>query len=83
MGVGYTIQAIAQKDAVPAHAAIIFSMEGVFAALAAWIIIGETLSWHAIGGCALVVLGCVLSQLVPGRRLISGKSQASSPNSGR
>lgn len=83
VGVGYTIQAIAQKDAVPAHAAIIFSMEGVFAALAAWIIIGETLSWHAIGGCALVVLGCVLSQLVPGRRLISGKSQASSPNSGR
>ena len=67
VGVGYAIQAIAQKDAVPAHAAIIFSMEGVFSAVAAWIIIGERLSWHAIGGCALVVLGCVLSQLLPGR----------------
>jgi len=83
VGVGYAIQAIAQKDAVPAHAAIIFSMEGVFSALAAWIIIGETLSLHAIWGCALVVLGCVLSQVAPLRRRMSGSSQASSPISGK
>lgn len=83
VGVGYGIQAIAQRDAVPAHAAIIFSMEGVFSALAAWLIIGETLSWHAIGGCALVVAGCLLSQLAPLRRRMSGSSQASSPISGR
>jgi drug/metabolite transporter (DMT)-like permease len=68
VGVGYAIQMTAQRDAVPAHAAIIFSMEGVFAALAAWALIGETLSWHAIGGCALVVVGCVVSQLMPARR---------------
>jgi drug/metabolite transporter (DMT)-like permease len=68
VGVGYAIQAVAQRDALPSHAALIFSMEGVFSALAAWIIIGETLSWHALGGCALVVLGCMLSQLMPGRR---------------
>jgi drug/metabolite transporter (DMT)-like permease len=83
VGVGYAIQAIAQKDAVPAHASIIFSMEGVFSALAAWIIIGETLSLHAIWGCALVVIGCVLSQVTPLRRRMSGSSQASSPISGR
>ena len=83
VGVGYAIQAIAQKDAVPAHAAIIFSMEGVFSALAAWIIIGETLSLHAIWGCALVVAGCVLSQVGPLRRRMSGSSQASSPISGK
>jgi drug/metabolite transporter (DMT)-like permease len=83
VGVGYAIQAIAQKIAVPAHVSIIFSMEGVFAALAAWIIIGETLTWHAIGGCALVVLGCVLSQLLPDRRLTSGNNPASSPISGK
>jgi drug/metabolite transporter (DMT)-like permease len=65
VGVGYAIQAVAQKDALPSHAAIIFSMEGVFSAVAAWLILGETLSWHAIGGCALVVLGCVFSQLMP------------------
>lgn len=83
VGVGYAIQAVAQKDAQPAHAAIIFSMEGVFSALAAWIIIGETLSLHAIWGCALVVAGCVLSQLTPLRRRMSGNSQASNPISGR
>ena len=83
VGVGYAIQAIAQKDALPAHAAIIFSMEGVFAALAAWIIIGETLSLHAIWGCGLVVMGCVLSQVAPLRRRMSGSSQASSPISGK
>jgi len=83
VGVGYAIQAIAQKDAQPAHAAIIFSMEGVFSALAAWIIIGETLSLHAIWGCALVVAGCVLSQVGPLRRRMSGSSQASNPINGR
>jgi drug/metabolite transporter (DMT)-like permease len=83
VGVGYAIQAIAQRDAVPAHASIIFSMEGVFSALAAWIIIGETLSLPAIWGCALVVIGCVLSQVTPLRRRMSGSSQASSPISGK
>jgi len=34
VGIGYAIQAVAQKDAQPSHAAIIFSIEGVFAALA-------------------------------------------------
>jgi drug/metabolite transporter (DMT)-like permease len=62
VGIGYALQAIAQKDAVPAHAAVIFSLEGVFAAVGAWIVIGETLSAAALGGCALVLMGCVLSQ---------------------
>lgn len=83
VGVGYGIQAIAQRDAMPSHAAIIFSMEGVFAALAARVFIGEHLSLHAIFGCLLVVLGCLVSQLAPLLRLRSGRSQASSPISGR
>lgn len=83
VGVGYAIQAIAQRDAVPSHAAIIFSTEGVFAALAARIFIQEHLSWRAMFGCALVVLGCLLSQLAPLLRRRSGSSQASSPISGR
>jgi drug/metabolite transporter (DMT)-like permease len=82
VGVGYAIQAVAQRDALPAHAAIIFSMEGVFAALAARVFIHEQLSWHAIIGCSLVVAGCIASQ-APGRRRISGSSQASSPINGR
>jgi drug/metabolite transporter (DMT)-like permease len=83
VGVAYAIQAIAQKDAIPAHAAIIFGTEGVFAALAGWLFIGETLTWHAIGGCGLVVLGCIFAQIAPARRLMSGNSQASTPISGK
>ena len=83
VGIGYAIQAIAQRDAVASHAAIIFSMEGVFAALAARVFIHELLSWHAVFGCALVVLGCLVSQLAPLLRRRSGSSQASSPISGR
>lgn len=82
VGIGYAIQAIAQKDAVPAHAAIIFSMEGVFAALAARVFINEHLSWPAIFGCSLVVVGCLASQIAPGRRRMPGSSQASSPING-
>jgi drug/metabolite transporter (DMT)-like permease len=83
VGVGYAIQAIAQRDALPAHAAIIFSMEGVFAALAARIFIDERLSWHAIFGCALVIAGCMVSQIGPGLRRMSGSNAANSPSSGR
>ncbi len=44
VGVAYTIQVVAQERASPAHAAVIFSMEGLFAALAGWLVLGETLS---------------------------------------
>jgi drug/metabolite transporter (DMT)-like permease len=83
VGIGYAIQAVAQRDALASHAAIIFSMEGVFAALAARIFIAEHLSWHAIFGCSLVVAGCIASQVTPGRRRMSGSSQASNPSTGR
>ncbi|HTJ95470.1 MAG TPA: DMT family transporter [Pararobbsia sp.] len=67
VGVAYTIQVVAQKRASPAHAAVIFSMEGLFAAIAGWLVLGETLSWRAIGGCALMLAGLLVCQLLPGR----------------
>lgn len=63
VGVGYTLQVIAQRDALPAHAAILFSMEGVFAALAGWLMLGESLTSRAIAGCALMFAGLVASQI--------------------
>ncbi|MGE0071673.1 MAG: DMT family transporter [Thiomonas sp.] len=63
VGIAYTLQVVAQRDANPAHAAVIFSMEGVFAALAAWVVLGQRLDARAIAGCALVFAGLVLSQL--------------------
>lgn len=77
VGVAYTIQVVAQKDAAPAHAAVIFSMEGVFAALAGWLVLGETLAARAMLGCALMLAGLIVCQVMPmwsGRRQVSPDS---------
>lgn len=65
VGIGYTLQVVAQRDAAPAHAAIIFSMEGVFAALAGWLVLGETLSLRALAGAASMLAGLIVCQCWP------------------
>jgi drug/metabolite transporter (DMT)-like permease len=66
VGVAYTLQVVAQRDAHPAHAAIIFSLESVFAALGGWLILNEVLSFRGLVGCALMLAGMLLSQLYEG-----------------
>ncbi|WP_408504902.1 DMT family transporter [Paraburkholderia sediminicola] len=68
VGIAYTIQVVAQKYAAPSHAAVIFSMEGVFAALAGWLVLGETLSARALSGCALMLAGLIVCQVMPASR---------------
>ncbi|MFM0276178.1 DMT family transporter [Paraburkholderia aspalathi] len=68
VGVAYTIQVVAQKYAAPSHAAVIFSMEGVFAALAGWLVLGETLTTRALFGCALMLAGLIVCQVGPASR---------------
>lgn len=63
VGVGYTLQVIAQKEAHPSHAAIIMSLESVFAALGGWIILNESLSHRELMGCGLMLSGMIISQL--------------------
>jgi len=63
VGIAYTLQVVAQKNANPAHAAIILSMETVFAAMGGWIILNEILSPREISGCVLMLAGMLLSQL--------------------
>jgi len=63
VGVAYTLQVVAQRDAHPAHASIIFSLEAVFAALGGWLILDEILSVRGFVGCALMLAGMMLSQL--------------------
>jgi len=65
VGVAYTLQLVAQRDANPSHAAIILSLESVFAALGGWFLIGEVLSVRALLGCALMLAGMLLSELWP------------------
>ncbi len=63
VGVAYTLQVVAQQEAKPAHAAIILSLESVFAALAGWLLLGETLTTQALIGCGLMLSGMLLSQI--------------------
>lgn len=63
VGVAYTLQIIAQKKARPSHAAIILSLEAVFAAFGGWVVLGETLSPRALAGCSLMFCGMLISQL--------------------
>jgi drug/metabolite transporter (DMT)-like permease len=74
VGIAYTIQVVAQKHATPSHAAVIFSMEGVFAALAGWLVLGETLSARALFGCTLMLAGLIVCQVMPTWRRASERS---------
>jgi len=62
VGIAYTIQIFAQKKANPAHAAIILSLEGVFAVIGGWLILGESLGFKGLLGCSLMLSGMFLSQ---------------------
>jgi drug/metabolite transporter (DMT)-like permease len=68
ISIAYTLQVIAQRKAEPSHAAIILSLEGTFAAIGGWLILGELLSPRALLGCALLLAGMLLSQLAGLRR---------------
>ncbi|MGD9125186.1 MAG: EamA family transporter, partial [Desulfarculaceae bacterium] len=58
-----TLQVVAQRHAPPFHAAIILSLEAVFAALAGWLVLDEVLSNRALVGCVLMFSGMLLAQL--------------------
>ena len=64
-GVGYTLQIMAQHRASPAPAAIILSMESVFATISGWIILNQTLDTNKIFGCIAIFLGVVIVQFIP------------------
>jgi len=65
VGIGYTLQVVAQRRAHPAHAAILLSLEAVFAAVGGWWLLAEVLSARGLTGCGLMLGGMLLSQLYP------------------
>jgi len=63
VGVAYTLQVIGQKYAKPSHAAIILSLETVFGALGAAIILSEKLTPRGYLGATLMFIGMIFSQI--------------------
>ncbi len=63
VGVAYTLQVVAQRRAPPAHAAVLLSLETVFAALGGALLLGERLGPRGLAGCGLMFAAMILSQL--------------------
>lgn len=61
--VGNTLQIVAQRDTAPAVAALLMSLQSVFALLVQWMMSGELLSPRELGGSVLMMAGIALSQL--------------------
>ena len=65
IGVAYTVAAIGQRKAHPAHAAIIMSTEALFAAIGGALFLGEPATPRLVLGGGLMLAGLVLSQTSP------------------
>ena len=63
VGIAYTLQVIAQRDAHPSHAAIIMSLEAVFAVIGGWILLNESIAFRGLIGCTLMLAGMIISQI--------------------
>ena len=63
VGLAYTLQVVAQRRAPPAHAAVILSLEGAFAAAGGRLLLAEQLSRRGYAGCTLMLSGMLVSQL--------------------
>ena len=64
-GVAFVLQLFGQRNINPAPAAIIMSLEGVFATISAWIILTQILGIGNIIGCTLILFGVLFSQIIP------------------
>lgn len=72
LGLCYTLQVWAQRHSPPSDAALILSLESVFAVLTGWLILDETLKGVQIFGCGLIFSGVVISQF---KEWTSGKME--------
>jgi drug/metabolite transporter (DMT)-like permease len=62
LGLCYTLQIWAQRHTPPADAALILSLESVFAVLSGWLLLNEHLAVLQALGCALIFIAVILSQ---------------------
>ena len=72
-GVAYTLQIIGQRDADPAVAALVFSLEAVFAVLGGFLVLNQRLTARELVGCVIMFAAVVLVQLPLGRKFSAPK----------
>ncbi len=61
VGIAYTLQTVAQKDAIPSHAALILGSEILFGTMGGIIFFNENLGWRGYFGCLLILIGVIIS----------------------
>ena len=61
-GAAFTLQILGQQHLPPEPASLIMSLESVFAVLAGWVLLNQTLRPVELLGCGLVFIGVILSQ---------------------
>jgi drug/metabolite transporter (DMT)-like permease len=69
VGLGFTIQLLAQRHTTAPAAALILSLESVFAAFFGWWLRGESLVFLDIIGCVLIFIAIVLAEVVSERQI--------------
>ena len=62
IGLCFTLQVWAQRHTPPADAALILSLESVFAVISGWLLLNEKLVFIQIFGCVLIFVAVILSQ---------------------
>lgn len=63
IGLAYALQAFGQRHAPPSDAALLLSLEATFAVIFGWLILGERMGPVQIGGCGLIFLAILISQI--------------------
>ena len=64
-GFAFMLQVYGQQNLSPAPVAIIFSMEGVFGSIAAWVVLNQYLNEFKIFGIIVILSAVIFSQLAP------------------
>jgi drug/metabolite transporter (DMT)-like permease len=65
VGVGFTLQVVAQRHTRPADSAIVLSSETVFAAASGAVFMGDRIGALGLAGCALILACVLMVQLQP------------------
>jgi drug/metabolite transporter (DMT)-like permease len=74
IAIGFTLQVIAQKHTPSSDAALILSLEAVFAAAFGWLFLKEMLSPIQLSGCAFILAAVMIVQFGSGKILRRRKS---------